>query len=99
MNEYHGVKVQDDYQWLENGSDPVVRQWSAAQNQQARAMLDKLPARPFLEQRLQRFFAQTSANYFGLSWRQGKLFVLKFQPPAQQPVLMMLKSPDDLKSA
>jgi len=99
INEYHGVKVQDDYQWLENGGDPAVRQWSAAQNQQARALLDKLPARPFLEQRLQRFFAGTSPDYSELSWRKGKLFLLKFQPPAQQPVLITLKSPDDLKSA
>src|SRR6266568_3677274 len=60
-NEYHGVKVQDDYQWLENASDPAVRKWSAAQNQQARRMLDKQPARAFVADRLQRLFAQTSA--------------------------------------
>ncbi len=98
-NQYHGVKVQDDYQWLENGADEAVRKWSAAQNQQARGMLDRLPARAFLQERLQRLFAETSPNYFDLSWRKGKLFLLKFQPPAQQPILMSLKSADDLKSA
>src|SRR5437868_7603419 len=97
--EYHGVKVQDDYQWLENASDPAVKKWSAAQNQQARAVLDKLPTRAFVEDRLQRLFAETSPNYFGLIARRSKLFLLKFQPPAQQPILLALKSADDLKSA
>src|SRR5437868_4094613 len=41
-NDYHGVKVVDNYQWLENATDPEVRKWSAAQNQEARAYLDKL---------------------------------------------------------
>src|SRR6266851_2397017 len=98
-NDYHGVKVQDDYQWLENAGDPAVRKWSAAQNQQARGILDKLPARGFLQQRLDRLFTETSPNYSGLTWRKGKLFLLKFQPPAQQPILMLLKSVEDLKSA
>jgi len=98
-NEYHGVKVQDDYQWLENASDPAVKKWSAAQNQQARAVLDNLPMRRLVEDRLQRLFAETSPNYFGLVARRSKLFLLKFQPPAQQPVLLALKSADDLKSA
>src|SRR5438552_18827079 len=32
-DEYQGVKVEDDYQWLENDSDPAVKGWSDAQNQ------------------------------------------------------------------
>ena len=98
-NEYHGVKVKDDYQWLENASDPAVKKWSAAQNQQARAVLDKLPTRAFVEDRLQRLFAETSPDYFSLVARRSRIFLLKFQPPAQQPILLALKSADDLKSA
>jgi len=97
VNQYHGVRVTDDYQWLENSVDPAVRKWSAAQNQQARAYLDKLPVRPFIKDQLERLYSQTSPNYFALSWRKGKLFLLKFQPPAQQPVLITLESPNDLK--
>jgi len=98
-NEYHGVKIEDDFQWLENASDPQVRAWSAAQNQRARAVLDKLPARPFLAARLEQFYSETSPDYFGLTTRRGKLFLLKFQPPAQQPVLLAMNSPDDWKNA
>ena len=97
-NEYHGVEVVDDYQWLENGTNPAVRRWSAAQNREARAVLDKLPTRAHVEDRLQHLLARTSANYSALSWRAGKLFLLKFLPPAQQPVLIMLSSPQDLKT-
>src|SRR5437899_2939858 len=95
-NEYHGVKVRDDYQWLENAADPAVRQWSAMQNQQARAVLDQLPTRPFLEDRLQRLWSQSATNYVALSWRPGKVFCLKLMPSAPQPVLVALNSPDDL---
>jgi hypothetical protein len=52
--EYHGVKVADAYQWLENGSDPAVRQWSSNQNHEARAYLDKLPPRAFVQDELKR---------------------------------------------
>ena len=31
-DEYHGVKVTDDYRWLENWDDPQVKQWSSEEN-------------------------------------------------------------------
>jgi prolyl oligopeptidase len=37
--EYQGVKVTDDYRWLENWDDPEVKQWSAAQNARSREYL------------------------------------------------------------
>src|SRR6267154_958704 len=45
VDEYHGVKVTDDYRWLENWDDPAVRAWSDEQNQRTRAYLDGLAAR------------------------------------------------------
>ena len=32
VNEYHGEKVTDPYQWLEKGEDPEVQVWSKAQD-------------------------------------------------------------------
>ncbi|HEY2953007.1 MAG TPA: S9 family peptidase, partial [Verrucomicrobiae bacterium] len=97
-NEYHGVQVVDDYQWLENSSSPVVRQWSAAQNERSRAVLDKLPVRPLVEDRLTQLLTDTAANYFSLDWRRGEWFFLKSQPPAQQPILSTLGSLTNLRS-
>jgi prolyl oligopeptidase len=98
VNEYHGVRVTDDFQWLENGADPEVRRWSQAQNKQARAFLDKLPTRPWIEHRLGQLLNDPSTNYYSLTWRRGRYFLMKFQPPAQQPVLITLSSVTNLAS-
>lgn len=44
-DEYQGVKVTDDYRWLER-DDPEVKQWRASENVRTREYLDHLPARP-----------------------------------------------------
>jgi prolyl oligopeptidase len=97
-DEYQGVKVEDDYQWLEKDDDPAVKAWSDAQNQKTRAYIDKLPNRAALEKQLTDWFAKTSPSYSGLVSRPGILFAMKFQPPKQQPMLVTLASADDLKS-
>jgi len=97
-DEYQGVKVQDDYQWLENDNDPAVKAWSDAQNQRTRTYLDKLPDRAALEKQLAEWYAKTSPSYTGITSRPGILFAMKFQPPKQQQMLVTLTSADDLKS-
>src|SRR5437764_5006382 len=96
--EYHGVTVEDPYQWLETDDDSQVRAWSDAQNQQTRKYLDSLPDRTGIEKQLQEWYAKTSPSYFSLVSRPGILFAMKFQPPKQQPLLVTLASADDLKS-
>jgi prolyl oligopeptidase len=98
IDQYQGVKVEDDYQWLENDSDPAVKSWSNAQNQQTRGYLDKLPDRAAIERQLTEWYAKMSPSYSSLVARPGILFALKFQPPKQQPMLVTLASAEDLKS-
>jgi prolyl oligopeptidase len=95
---YHGVSVTDDYRWLENYSDPAVRAWSDAQNQYARKYLDALTIRATLYDELKRLYSLPSPRYSALQTRPGALFALKNQPPQEQPVLVVLKSVDDLDS-
>jgi prolyl oligopeptidase len=97
-DEYQGVKVQDDYQWLEKDEDPEVKEWSDSQNQKTRAYIDKLSGRASIEKQLTEWYAKTSPSYSGLVSRPGILFAMKFQPPKQQPMLVTLASADDLKS-
>jgi len=89
---YHGEKVQDDYEWLEDWNDPAVRAWSDAQNAHARAVLDALPGRPQIRNRLAALRSDNAADYTASQHRQGLLFFLKSQPPKQQPFLVTLDS-------
>src|SRR5882724_2149355 len=96
--EYHGVTVEDPYQWLEADDDSQVKAWSDSQNQQTRKNLDSLPDRAAIEKQLTEWYAKTSPSYSSLVSRPGILFAMKFQPPKQQPLLVTLASADDLKS-
>jgi prolyl oligopeptidase len=96
---YHGVKVLDDYRWLENADDPAVKKWTEAQNAYTRSILDKSPALPALRKRLKVLMTTGSPGYSGLQMAGGTLFALKFQPPKEQPFLVTLKSADDPDSA
>ncbi|MCH8005777.1 MAG: S9 family peptidase [Planctomycetes bacterium] len=50
----HGVRIVDDYRWLEalESESERVRTWTTAQNQYTRSRLDTLPGRERLERRL-----------------------------------------------
>jgi prolyl oligopeptidase len=98
-DEYQGVQVTDDYRWLENWDDPAVKQWSAAENARTREYLDHLPSRPAIKERLHQLVAASSAAYYDLQFRAGILFAMKYQPPQQQPMLVVMCSADDPASA
>jgi prolyl oligopeptidase len=98
-DEYYGIQVTDDYQWLENWEDPAVKQWSAAENARTREYLDHLPARPAIEERLRQLANTRTLTYSNLQFRAGMLFAKKHQPNLQQPVLVVMHSPDEPASA
>lgn len=96
-DEYHSVKVIDDYRWLEDSSNPSVREWIAAQNELSRSVLEKLPARAVIAEGLKKLFTARSVFYYNF-YRRKLFFALKSHPAKNQPVLVALKSPDDLSS-
>jgi prolyl oligopeptidase len=103
IDDYHGVKVTDDYRWLEAGATPEVREWSKQQNARTRAYLDALPARTAIVERLKQLYATSnttrSVRFDDLRFSGGVLFAIETQPPKPQSFLVTLASPDDPASA
>jgi prolyl oligopeptidase len=92
---YHNVAVADAYRWLEDADDPAVRAWNDEQNRHTRAYFDQVPFRDQLYGRLRQLYVEASSDYFALKPRAGRLFAIKRQPPQDQPLLVVLDSPDD----
>jgi len=95
IDEYQGIKVPDDYRWLENWDDPEVKQWSAGQNARTREYLDHLPAQKAIKEHVTQLITSSSASYYALQFRGGALFAMKNQPPQEQPLIVALRSADD----
>jgi prolyl oligopeptidase len=98
VDQYRDVSVTDDYRWLENWNDPAVRTWTAQQNAATRAALDGLPFMSALRRRVQALGSDNHPRWNDLMYRHGRLFAIKQQPPHQQPMLVVLTSPDNLGS-
>ena len=56
VDEYFGTRVPDPYRWLEDPDSPETMAWVAAQNRVSRPLLDALPARVALKQRLEQLW-------------------------------------------
>jgi prolyl oligopeptidase len=48
----HGVKIVDNYRWLEDGSSPETQKWVEAEMAYTNAVLDPLPGREAIHKRL-----------------------------------------------
>lgn len=96
VDEYHGVKVVDDYRWLENWENPKVKAWSEAQNVYARNYLDKVPFVPQLRERVTELENAVGDRYLAVHSAAGRFFASKSVPGEQQPLIIEMKSLDKL---
>lgn len=94
-DEYHGVKVTEDYRWLEDWNSKDVQAWSEAQNAATRKALDGLSGADKIRKRVTELLSAESPNYLSVSFHGGLLFALKQQPPKQQALLVVMRSPDE----
>ena len=99
-DDLHGVKIVDEYRWLENWDDAAVKAWSEAQNAYTRATLDALPCAAEIRARATELENSVGVEYGGIhpitSGGKTVYFAVKNQPPKQQPLLVVLSSIDDL---
>ena len=65
---YHGVRVADPYRWLEDPDSAETKVWVDAQNVVTRSVLDAIPEREELEERLTELW---DYQRFGTPVRRG----------------------------
>jgi prolyl oligopeptidase len=51
-DDYHGVKVEDPYQWLEDAKSPATREWIDAENKYTQEYLSQVKIRPEIAKHL-----------------------------------------------
>ncbi len=95
VEEYHGIKVTDDYRWLENNDDPAVKSWVEAQDQRARSYIEALPEYAKVKDWLKALIKTRSAEYHAVRQVGNLLFAMKSQPGKQQDMLVTLQSLDE----
>src|SRR5689334_250930 len=66
---YFDSTVRDDYQWMENWSDPALRSWVEGQNAYTRGILDQIPSRPAIRDRVAELSRDISPDYSALAYR------------------------------
>ncbi len=86
---HHGVDVAESYRWLEDWSNPKVKNWSDAQNRFARDRLDRLPHVDAITERVVEIMSDAAESYWATAYRGNRLFAMKRQPPKQQPFLVI----------
>jgi prolyl oligopeptidase len=92
-NTYHGVKVEDPYQWLE-GDDAAVKAWSDGQNRYARGILDGLPLTATVAAEVKAYMTAPITRYWGMYPVGSKLFAFRKLPTKQQPDIVVMDGPD-----
>ncbi|HEU0192585.1 MAG TPA: prolyl oligopeptidase family serine peptidase [Gaiellales bacterium] len=102
---YHGVTVTEDYRWLEDAAAEETRAWTAAQDAQTSAFLESRPCYEAVRRRAEELVKARS-----VAWGRGSYgetfegpqkagqayFILKREPPRQQPFLVALDDLDDV---
>jgi prolyl oligopeptidase len=99
LDEYHGVKVADDYRWLESPADPAVLDWAKAESAYARSVLDALPYTKEIRERVTEVQKFPQPRYLELEEAGGRLFALKSQPPKERPIIVMFPVGGDPEQA
>ncbi len=85
----HGVAVADPYRWLEDESSPETESWVRKQSAYSRSVLDALPGRGRIRQRLTAVLGTGSVTR--PEEAAGRYFYSKKQGDQNQPILYVRK--------
>jgi prolyl oligopeptidase len=82
---FHGVKVLDNYRWLEDGKSPATQKWVEEEMAYTRRVLAPLPAREAIHQRLTQLLSIGSVTPPMIAGRH--YFYTKREGMQNQPIL------------
>jgi prolyl oligopeptidase len=85
VDRLHGIDVPDPYRWLEDADHAKVKEWVEQENAFTRSVLDKLPGRDRIRERLNKLL---DIGVIGTpAPRQGKYFYTKREGKQNQAIL------------
>src|SRR5689334_683239 len=91
IDNYHGTLVPDPYRWLEDVDSPDTLEWIRQQNELTFSILEKIPARQTIKERL------TQLWDFSKAWapqKKGKYYFQERNSGLQnQNILYVMESP------
>jgi prolyl oligopeptidase len=90
VDDYHGTKVPDPYRWLENPDSDESRAWIEAENKLTFSILEKIPERAKIEERLTKLW--NFEKYSPPFKEGGRYFYFKNDGLQNQNVLYTIES-------
>ncbi|MSU61574.1 MAG: S9 family peptidase [Pedosphaera sp.] len=90
IDDYHGIKIEDPYRWLEDDNSPETKAWVAEQNKVTFGYLEQIASRGVIKERLTQLW-----NYerYGIPFKQGgRYFITKNNGLQNQAVLYTMDS-------
>jgi len=89
-----GVTVADPYRWLEDVEDPEVKTWMTARNDYARAVLEDLPGREEVSERLEELLYVDSRT---VPVRRGGRLFFWSKPADREKAIFFVQPHDDVE--
>jgi len=93
VEDIHGHRVADPYRWLEDRGDAATEEWLAAQDELFHSIVDGLPGRDGLRERLTELLGAGSVG--SPVWRGGRRFFTRRAAGQEHPVLYTVDPGDD----
>ena len=88
-DEYHGIKIVDNYRWLEDGKSAETRQWVAAENAHSLQYFQHAAAWNSILQGIKAPKDKAGAIQRSLDVRAGRFFYLQLDRTVQQQSVLM----------
>lgn len=92
LDQLHGREIEDPYRWLEDAASDETSEWVEQQNAYTRSLLDVVPGRDAIHQRLSQLLAIGLVS--APQVRHGRYFYVRRDGRQNQPVLYLREGLD-----